>query len=225
MEGTSGSCQAHLKTPGSTLSPSRLMVLARRLAWFTIFYNLLEGALSVYFGLEEGAASLVAFGLDSFIESASAVVVLWQIGRGTSEELGSNERPALLAIGLLFLMLALATWAGSLAQLWQGGHPRSTLPGMIIALVSLSFMFYLWSAKRKLGILLGSQVLLKDAACSLACIQLSVVLLIGSVTFELAPVLWWIDASAALLLGGLIFREGWSIVFKAWRGEEVSCCD
>jgi len=43
------------------------------LAYITIFYNLAEGIVSVYFGLEDETLSLFGFGLDSFVEVISGV--------------------------------------------------------------------------------------------------------------------------------------------------------
>ena len=58
-----------------------LIKTARRLAWFTVGYNILEGLVSVAFGLKDSSLSLFGFGLDSFIEVLSAVIVLWRLGR------------------------------------------------------------------------------------------------------------------------------------------------
>jgi divalent metal cation (Fe/Co/Zn/Cd) transporter len=54
-----------------------------------------------------------------------------------------------------------------------------------------------------------------DAACSRACIQLSMVLFAGSLLFLLLPALWWVDAAAALALAFLIGKEGLGMVRAA----------
>ena len=61
----------------------------------------------------------------------------------------------------------------------------------------------------------------KDAGCSLACFQLSAVLLVGSLVFWVAPALWWADAVAALVLAFFIGREGFETV-RAARREDFS---
>jgi len=38
------------------------------LALFTIFYNLAEGLVSIFFGISDEALTLFGFGVDSFIE-------------------------------------------------------------------------------------------------------------------------------------------------------------
>ena len=181
------------------------------LAAFTIGWNLIEGFVSIGFGAAEDSVALLGFGVDSWVEVASAGVVLWRLrgetGRGPALAL-ERERRAALWIGVLFVVLAAATVVGAAAQLWTGGHPGTTLPGLIIAGVSLSFMFALWRAKRALATALDSRTLAMDAACSRSCIQLSGVLLVGSLVAMIAPALWWADAIAALALALLIGREG-----------------
>ncbi|MBI2362694.1 MAG: heavy metal transporter, partial [Elusimicrobia bacterium] len=175
---------------------------AERLALFTVLYNLLEGGVSVWFGVSESSVALAGFGADSFIEVASAAAVLWRL-RG-----GAEERRATRAIGALLLALASATAAASGLQLYGRNAPDTTLPGALIALASLSFMFWLWRAKLAAGRALSSPTVLADASCSLACIKLSGVLLAGSAAYALVPALWWADSAAALALSVLIAREG-----------------
>lgn len=178
---------------------------AKRLAFFTVAYNLIEGLVSVLFGLREESVALAGFGADSFIEVGSAFVVLWRLRAAVDED---REPRALRVIGLLFLLLALLTALGSGWQLWRRSPPTTTIPGVLISLASLSFMFWLWRAKLAAGKALGSPAILGDAACSLACIKLSLVLLAGSLAYALFPALWWADSAAALLLSALIAREG-----------------
>ncbi len=201
-----------------------------RLSWFTIAYNLLEGVVSIGFGVKDEALSLAGFGADSFIEVASAFVVLWRFRRETENDESMSlkaERRATLILGGLFLALALAAGAASVWRLAVHGSPDTTLPGLVISLLSLSFMFYLWSAKRKVGHALDSATVMKDAACSMACIQLSFVLLAGSLLYLLLPGLWWADAAAALVIAGLIGREGWGTI-RAARSPDFkggcACC-
>ena len=185
------------------------------LAWFTVGYNLLEGVVSLAFGVADGSVALWGFGLDSLIEVASALVVLWRLREGPGPKATERERKATLTIGWLFLGLAATVAGGSLLQLAGRRHPDTTLPGLVIALASLGFMVWLWRAKVAAARALDSSALASDAACSLACIQLSVVLLAGSLLFWALPALWWADAAAALLLALLIAREGLGMVRAA----------
>lgn len=196
------------------------------LSWFTIFYNLVEGLVSMAFGIAEESFALFGFGADSFIEVASAVLILWRFRREahlTSGDIGTREIAATRGIGILFLILAGITAVSSSVQLWNGSHPDSTLPGIAISLASLSFMFYLWRAKLKVADALGSSAMKSDAACSLACIKLSGILLCGSTLYMLSPSLWWADGLAALGLSYFIGREGWGMLAAARSGAPACC--
>jgi divalent metal cation (Fe/Co/Zn/Cd) transporter len=194
------------------------------LAWFTVGYNLLEGAVSIYFGVGDDSVALWGFGIDSFIEVASAVVVMVRLRHGFASKATQAERRATAAIGRLFLFLALVVALGAILQLTGHRHPPTTLPGLVIAAASLSFMGFLWRAKLAAAKALDSAALLGDAACSLACIQLSLVLFSGSLLFLASPALWWIDGAAAIVLAALIAREGWGMVAAARKPEFSGGC-
>ena len=77
-------------------------------------------------------------------------------------------------------------------------------------------MGYLWKAKSKVAEALNDAALRADAACSRGCLELSVVLLVGSLIYAVAPGLWWVDGVAALGLAGLIAKEG----LGTWRASQ-----
>ena len=115
------------------------------LSWFTIGYNLLEGVVSIAFGVRDDSVALAGFGVDSLIEVASAVLILWRFrveAHVDSPISVSRERKATLGIGVLFLFLAAMTALASFFQLRAGSHPATTVPGLVIAAVSLSFMLW-----------------------------------------------------------------------------------
>lgn len=200
---------------------SRLQSRAQALAWITVGWNLLEGVISVAYGAKAESLSLFGFGLDSFVEVGSALMVLWRLRH---EGASPRERTAAKVIGALFLLLAVSVAYGAAHRLVTREAPDSSIPGLVISLVSLAFMAWLWQAKRRLSAQACSPTLAADAACSLACIQLSVVLLAGSLLFLVAPKLWWADATASLVLAALIAREGWNIRKAAAREDFAGGC-
>ena len=196
----------------------------RRALWLsglTIAYNLLEGVVAMAFGWTDGSVALFGFGADSFIEVASALLVLWKLRDHANL---ARERKATQSIGWLFLALALGITGGAILQLTARTHPPTTLPGLVISVLSLAFMAFLWQAKRQAAHALDSATLAADAACSLACIQLSVVLFAGSLLFLLVPALWWVDAAAALGLALLIGKEGLGMVRAARSASFTGGC-
>jgi divalent metal cation (Fe/Co/Zn/Cd) transporter len=184
---------------------------ARLLAVVTIAWNVAEGLVAMAFGVAEESVALFGFGLDSWVEVGSAGVVWWKLTRppGCATTRRHQERAATRWISALFLVLAAATALGASAQLLTGRHPESTLPSLVVSVVSLSMMGFLWRAKKAAAAALNSRTLELDAACSRACLELSAVLFAGSLLFLVAPALWWADGLAALVLAGFIAREGW----------------
>lgn len=194
------------------------------LAWFTVAFNIVEGGVSVAFGLADDSVALWGFGFDSFVEVASALVVLWRLRDAFGPAALQRERRATLVIGALFLVLAAGVLAGSALQFLGRHRPDSGLPGVVVSLLSLAVMFWLWRAKLAAARALDSAALRGDAACSLACIQLSGVLLAGSLAAALAPALWMADSLAAALLALLIAREGIAMVRAARKPEFHGGC-
>lgn len=194
------------------------------LAWFTVGYNLVEGAVSIAFGVGDDSVALWGFGFDSLIEVASALVVMARLRQGFDAPASKAERRATGGIGALFLLLAAVVALGAGFQLFGRRHPPTTLPGLIISAASLAFMAYLWRAKVATAKALDSAALKADAACSLACIQLSGVLFAGSLLFFLSPRLWWVDGTAALGLALLIAREGRDMVASSRRADFSGGC-
>lgn len=194
------------------------------LAWFTVAYNLVEGGVSIWFGVGDDSVALWGFGFDSLVEVASALVVMARLRQGFAARATAAERRATGAIGWLFLLLATVVAVGAAFQLGGRRHPPTTLPGLVISALSLAFMGFLWRAKVATAKALDSAALRGDAACSLACIQLSGVLFGGSLLFLLSPRLWWVDGAAALGLALLIAKEGRGMVQAARRADFGGGC-
>src|SRR5258707_53982 len=124
----------------------------RRLEYFTIGWNALEGLVAVVAGAIAGSISLVGFGIDSFIEVTSGSVLLWRMSVDAEvhhREL--NERRALKIVGVCFLLLAAYIGYGSALDLWSRRAPEHSIPGTVLACVSLVVMPLLSRAKRKVG--------------------------------------------------------------------------
>lgn len=188
---------------------ARWVEVAVGLALATMAFNLLEGAVSLWFGWEGHSVALSGFGGDSLVEVAAAALIYWRFRRDRGHEAGAvRERLATRGIGGMLLALAGVTAAGSVLDLVHHARPGTTLPGVLISIASLAVMFVLWRAKLRTAAALESPAMRSDAACSLACMQLSTVLLGGSLLFWMAPRLWWVDAATALGVSALIAREG-----------------
>jgi divalent metal cation (Fe/Co/Zn/Cd) transporter len=180
----------------------------RRLEYFTIAWNTLEGLIAIVAGAFAGSISLVGFGIDSFIEVTSGSVLLWRMSVDAEvyrREL--NERRALRIVGICFLFLAAYIAYESASDLWSRRSPEHSIPGIVLACVSLIVMPLLSRAKRKVGRALGSAAMYADAKQTEFCTYLSAILLAGLVLNTLFG-LWWADPVAALIMVPIIAKEG-----------------
>ncbi|MBT0666477.1 cation transporter [Geobacter pelophilus] len=197
---------------------------ASMLALFTIFYNLAEGGVSISLGVADETLALFGFGVDSFIEVISAIGVwhmLRRIRANGNESRDEFEQRALRITGAAFYVLTIGLILTAALNLYQQHKPETTIWGIVVSLVSVSFMWVLIHQKTKVGMLLNSPAILADAACSRACLYLSVVLMISSVGYELTGI-GSLDAIGAVLIACLTFKEGKESFAKA-KGMNCSC--
>lgn len=182
---------------------------AEWLALFTIGYNIVEGLVSIWFGLADETIALFGFGADSFVEVISGIGI-WHMllrSRGLGVDRDPFERQALRITGSAFYLLTAGLTATAVVNLLHGRGPDTTVWGVIVSLVSIAFMWLLLRAKVRVGTALGSPALLADAACSRTCLYLSVILLIASLGYELTG-LPWLDAAGALGIAWFAAKEG-----------------
>lgn len=191
---------------------------ALKIEWFLITYNIVEAAASIYFGMKAGSVALIGFGLDSVIESLSAGILIWRLSCHTNaEDEEKREKKALVFVGITFFMLAAYIGYESLSKLISHEIPSQSIPGIVIAALSLLIMPILGQAKRKIGRKMGSKALEADAMETLICSYLSGILLAGLALNALFG-WWWADPVAGLVMVGFIVKEG----LEAFRGEQ--CC-
>lgn len=202
----------------------KLYSQANYLALFTIIYNVVEGIVAVWLGAADETLALFGFGLDSFIEVISAVGV-WHMLRRIRSNAGETrdefEQRSLRITGFAFYILSVGLILTAVINLYQQHKPETTLWGFVVSLVSISFMWYLIHHKNRVGTALGSPAILADAACSRACVYMSVVLMISSFGYELTG-FGSLDSIGAILIAWLTFREGRESFEKA-RGMDCSC--
>ncbi len=196
------------------------------LAFFTIFYNFAEGLISIYFGVQDETLTLFGFGIDSFIEVLSGVGILamvLRIRQNTDAPRSSLESTALRVTGSSFYLLAVGLGATAIYNLFTAHKPTTTLPALVISLVSIAIMWALVWAKRKVGRALNSSPILADANCTMVCIYMSVVLLVSSLIYQFTG-FGFVDSLGALGLIYFSVSEGKEAFEKA-AGMEDACCD
>jgi len=194
----------------NTILSDRVAVVrrGRRLEYFTLAWNSLEGIVGIIAGAVAGSISLVGFGIDSFIEVISGAALLWRMK--VDEDVHRrehNERLALCIVGVCFLALAAYIALESIRDLIQHNAPERSVAGIALACASLVAMPLLSRAKRKVGSALGSAAMHADARQADFCTYLSAILLAGLLLNALFG-LWWADPVAGLVMVPIIAREG-----------------
>jgi divalent metal cation (Fe/Co/Zn/Cd) transporter len=203
----------------------RLLSAAFWLAIITIAYNVVEGIISVAFGLSDDTLALLGFGLDSFVEVISGIGILHMVIRMRRSESDKNdqfERNALRITGFSFMLLTAGLIGGSVINLVQGIKPDTTIPGIIISVLSILTMWALMKAKLRVGRRLSSDAIIADAHCTRTCFYLSMILLAASGLYAIFEIAYF-DIAGSLGIAYFAFREGLEAFGKA-RGKIACNC-
>ncbi len=175
-----------------------------------------EGTIAIVAGILAGSIALVGFGIDSAIEGAASLVIVWRFtgARVLSER---AERRAQQLVALQFFLLAPYVTAEALHKLVAGEQPDASWLGVGLTASSLLGMPLLGTAKRRLARRLDSPATHGEGTQNLLCAYLAATVLAGLLGNALFG-LWWLDPAAALGVAALATREG----VEAWRGDP--CC-
>ncbi|MFB7657505.1 MULTISPECIES: cation transporter [unclassified Streptomyces] len=201
-------------------SPARRDALTRRIRLLvaaTITYNVVEAALAITAGTLASSTALIGFGLDSVIEVSSATAVAWQFSATDHAVREARERTTLRIIAVSFFVLAAYVSVEAVRALAGNAEAERSVPGIVLAALSVAIMPFLSAAQRRAGRELGSASAVADSKQTLLCTYLSAVLLVGLVLN--ATLGWsWADPIAALVIAAVAVKEG----RDAWRGK--GCC-
>ncbi len=194
---------------------------AFRLEWMTVAWMIIEGAVAIGAGVAAGSLTVMVFGLDTVIELASAGVLIWRLnielrqGQGFSER---TERTASKIGGGLLFALAAYIVTGAIWSLWMRHGEAFSIPGLIVALLAMPIMTLLARRETAIAVQLGSRAMRADAAESITCGWLSLVVVAGLIA-DLMLGAWWVDAVTSLAIVLFVVKEA----REAWSGEV--CCD
>jgi divalent metal cation (Fe/Co/Zn/Cd) transporter len=187
------------------------------LSYLTLGYNVLEGIASLAFGWLAGSIALVGFGIDSLIEVTSSLATLWRLRADLDVSRREKvERMSLRIIGFCFVGLALYILADAGHALLMREPPTKSVPGMVVAALSIVIMPLLARAKRQVAASLGSRALQADATQTDLCMYLSVIVL-GGLALNALVGWWWADPIAAIAMTPFIAREG----IRGLRAEDI----
>jgi divalent metal cation (Fe/Co/Zn/Cd) transporter len=187
--------------------------------YFTVGWNVLEGIVAIAAGVTADSIALVGFGLDSTIEVASGLVLIWRLrkhGLVHLDEEEAAEKRAVLFVGVTFFLLALYVVYESGKKLAFQERPEESLVGIGLAVVSLIVMPMLALYKRRIAAEIQSRALRADALETLACSCLSFTLLLGLGANALFG-WWWADPLAAVAMVYFLVKEGTEAIREGWE--------
>ena len=205
----------------ATADRTAMIRQAVRLEYITLSWMTVEAAVAIGSGVAADSLTLTAFGIDSLIELASAVVLVWRLtvelqhGHAFAEK---AERTASRIGGALLFALAAYVVASAGWKLWTQQGAEFSLPGLIISVLAIPTMYFLSRRKLQVANAIGSRALRADAVESMTCGWLAFVV-VGALIAQLLLGAWWVDPLASLGIVWFVIREG----REAWEGE--TCCD
>jgi divalent metal cation (Fe/Co/Zn/Cd) transporter len=189
---------------------------ARALSWLSLVWMGAEGAIAITAGILAGSIALIGFGIDSAIEGAASLVIVW---RFTGHRLLSRaaEQRAQKLVAVQFFLLAPYVAFEAVRHLVTAHEADISVLGMVLTATSLIGMPFLGIAKQRLARTLGSSATHGEGAQNLLCAYLAGAVFLGLAGNALFG-WWWLDPIAALLVAAVALREG----VETWRGE--GCC-
>jgi len=196
----------------------RLTRRGLRLAQFTVAYNVIEGAVAIAAGITAGLVSVIGFGIDSGIESIAAVLVGLRLAarlrHGEADE--RKEKITLRLVAVTFFILAAYVTFEGIRSLIENETPQASPVSVGVLVASIVVMPLLAAWKRRVGLRLGDNLILADAAETRICVLLSISTLLGLVLFMLTGAAW-LDPVAGFVIAAFALWEG----KEAWEGELV----
>ena len=211
------------------INRDKVRTTALLLAVLTIVYNLAEGMVATYYGASDETLALFGFGVDSFVEVLSGLGITHMIMRMKKQPVGEMdrfERRALRITGTAFYLLVAGLLLGSILAVLYEVRPVTTVPGIILSVVSILSMYILYRQKLKAGRQLNSQPIISDAHCTKTCFYLSFILLGSSLLYAFFRIPY-VDALGSLGIAWYAFGEGREAIEKASHkriASEDDCC-
>lgn len=195
---------------GKNYNISKYKKRALVLSYFTVGYNIFEGVVSIIAGVLAKSIALEGFGMDSFVESLSGLIMIWRFkkyGKISRDEEERVEKRAAKLVAISFFILAAYVLYESIKKLYSGEIPDPSVIGLIIVILSIIVMPVLFYLKYRTGVLIKSKSLIADSKETLTCVLLSFAVLFG-VGLNYLYGFWQADPIAGILIAVYLIKEG-----------------
>ena len=188
------------------MTAASLLRRGRTLERVTLVWNVVGIAVLAVAATTARSVALAGFGLDSLVEIAASVVVLWELS-GTGEQ---RRRTALRLIGAAFLALSLYVAVQSAVVLALGHHARHSPLGIAWTAATALVMFALAAGKARTGRALDNPVLTTEGRVTTIDALLATAVLLG-LALNATLGTWWADPLAGLIIVGYGLNEAHTI--------------
>ena len=193
----------------------------------TIVWMVIEASVAISVGFATRSVSLQGFGIDSIVELIAGSILLWRLlveqRGGSVERVEHAERRASWVTAMSLFALAVYIIGDSAWSFFTHTRPEASWWGVGLAVAAAIIMPLLWQGKLRVAKRIGSAALKADAACSVTCAYMSLILLAGLLLNRFFG-WWWADPLAALALVYFLVQEGREALHEARTGEQCSCC-
>lgn len=191
---------------------------ARGLAWVSLAFVLIQGAVGVRQGAAADSIAMTGWALGSAPEGLGSLIVIWRFSgwRILSE---TAERRAQRGVAVSFWLTAPYIAAESIHHIVSEHEPHIAPIGMVLTAVALVQMPILGRAQHKLGDRLGSAATVGKGIQNYLCAAEAAAVLIGLVVTAKWPGGWWLDPAIALGVAAIATWQG----IRSWQGQDCGC--
>lgn len=182
---------------------------ALRLSIMTIIWNVIAGGAALSAAAAIGSLSLAGFGINAALDSVASAALVWRFRAEAKDPTRGHrlETMALRIVGATLIIVSVYVAWRSIGSLSSHASPDPSIAAVLVAGLSVLVLPALAWGKLRLGARLGSKALKADGVLTAMGATLAALTLLGLV-LDAMFAWWWSDAGAALIMSGLLFREG-----------------
>ena len=188
---------------------------AKLLAWASLTWMGVEGAVGVLAGVQAHSLGVVTWAASSFVEALAAMIVAWRFTSHRTLSATSEARAQKWVAGSFFLLAPFFVIA-AIRKLIDGGETHATVLAIALPMSAIVLMPLLGAAKLRLGKQLDSGATTGEGIQNLMCAVQATTALIAVAA---AGILGFLDPIAALAIAGIALKEG----RDGWRGHDTCC--
>lgn len=205
--------------PADVSTRARDLRLARTLSILSVVWGAAAALVGGTLGVASGTLSLIGFALDSAIDSAASVALVWRFHLESRDPSAAErlEHLAGRAVGIVLIVAAVALTIGAGRSLIIGAELHPQAAQTVILLASLLVLPPLAWSKGRVARRLGSRALANDALLTAAAGVLALVALVAGALATSFGVSW-ADAVGSIVIAAVLGREGLTSLHEASAG-------